>query len=52
MTKCCNEWCDNELDEDNGNMCYRCEDLYYDAVIEAQAHDRADKDVDYCEDED
>lgn len=42
--KCVNKWCNNEAD---GYMCLRCEDIYYDAVIEAQEQDRKLKDCDY-----
>lgn len=33
--KCVNKWCKNEAE---GYMCLRCEDIYYDAVMEAKEH--------------
>lgn len=47
--KCVNKWCKNEAD---GYMCLRCEDIYFDAVVEMREQERKEKDVDYCEVED
>lgn len=45
--KCVNKWCNNESD---GYMCLKCEDIYYDAVIEAKYMDKKEKEELICDD--
>lgn len=44
--KCINSWCDNEVIEGMGNLCLKCEDIYYDAVMEMKERDRIREETD------